>query len=103
VVSHQRPKIERYDNTLFVVLNAARYLDAPEEVDFGEVHVFVGEDFVVTVRHGEVPDLAGVRRRMEQETVLLAGGPEAILYAVTDRVVDDYCPVVGAWRTTWTR
>src|SRR5215216_1830752 len=66
VVAHQRPKIERYGDTLFVVLKAARYLDAPEEVDFGEVHVFVGEDFVVTVRHGGAPDLASVRRRMEQ-------------------------------------
>jgi len=94
VVAHQRPKIERYGDTLFVVLKAARYLDAPEEVDFGEVHVFVGEDFVVTVRHGGAPDLASVRRRMEQEPVLLGRGPEAILYAVMDRVVDDYYPVV---------
>jgi magnesium transporter len=94
VVAHQRPKIERYGNTLFVVLKAARYLDAPEEVDFGEVHVFVGEDFVVTVRHGEAPDLASARRRMEQEPVLLGRGSEAILYAVMDRVVDDYYPVV---------
>jgi magnesium transporter len=94
VVAHQRPKIERYGDTLFVVLKAARYLDAPEEVDFGEVHVFVGEDFVVTVRHGGAPDLASVRRRMEREPVLLGRGPEAILYAVMDRVVDDYYPVV---------
>jgi magnesium transporter len=93
VVAHQRPKIERYGDTLFVVLKAARYLDAPEEVDFSEVHVFVGEDVVVTVRHGEAPDLASVRRRMEQEPVLLGRGPEAILYAVMDRVVDDYYPV----------
>jgi magnesium transporter len=94
VVAHQRPKIERYGDTLFVVLKAARYLDVPEEVDFSEVHVFVGEDFVVTVRHGEAPDLANVRRRMEQEPALLRRGPEAILYAVMDRVVDDYYPVV---------
>ncbi|MEW6637571.1 MAG: CorA family divalent cation transporter, partial [Actinomycetota bacterium] len=94
VVAHQRPKLERYGDTLFVVLKAARYLDKPEEVEFGEVHVFVGEDFVVTVRHGEAPDLASVRRRMEQEPELLGRGPEAILYAVMDRVVDDYYPVV---------
>jgi magnesium transporter len=50
---HQRPKLERYGQTLFVVLRPARYLDAPEEVEFGEIHVFVGEDFVITVRHGE--------------------------------------------------
>lgn len=53
--AHQRPKLERYGDTLFVVLRAARYLDAPEEVDFGELHVFVGRDFVITVRHGAAP------------------------------------------------
>jgi magnesium transporter len=62
--AHQRPKLERYGDTLFVVLRAARYLDAPEEVDFGELHVFVGRDFVITVRHGAAPDLSAVRRRM---------------------------------------
>lgn len=63
--AHQRPKLERYGETLFVVLRAARYLDAQEEVDFGELHVFVGPDFVITVRHGAAPDLSAVRRRME--------------------------------------
>ncbi|MGK5632923.1 CorA family divalent cation transporter, partial [Streptomyces sp. URMC 123] len=53
--AHQRPKLERYGDTLFVVLRAARYLDAAEEVDFGELHVFVGADFVITVRHGAAP------------------------------------------------
>ena len=53
IKAHQRPKIERYGDTLFVVLKPARYLDDPEEVEFGEVHVFVGRDFVITVRHGE--------------------------------------------------
>jgi magnesium transporter len=94
VVAHQRPKLERYGHTLFVVLKAARYLDAPETVEFGEVHAFVGEDFVVTVRHGEAPDLGGVRQRLEHDPNLLGRGPEAILYAVMDRVVDDYAPVV---------
>jgi magnesium transporter len=64
--AHQRPKLERYGDTLFVVLRAARYLDAPEEVDFGELHVFVGPDFVITVRHGAAPDLSAVRHRMEK-------------------------------------
>jgi magnesium transporter len=95
VVAHQRPKLERYGDTLFVVLRAARYLDAPETVEFGELHVFVGPDFVVTVRHGEAPNLGGVRQRMEKEPELLRQGPEAILYAVMDRVVDDYAPVVA--------
>ena len=94
IQAHQRPKIERYGNALFVVLRPARYLDAPEEVEFSEVHVFVGENFVVTVRHGEAPDLGMVRRRMEEESDLLSRGPEAILYAIMDRVVDGYGPVV---------
>ncbi|MFE3184362.1 magnesium and cobalt transport protein CorA [Streptomyces violascens] len=93
--AHQRPKLERYGETLFVVLRAARYLDAPEEVDFGELHVFVGRDFVITVRHGAAPDLSAVRRRMEADPELLALGPEAVLYAILDAVVDGYAPVVA--------
>ncbi|WP_079055756.1 magnesium and cobalt transport protein CorA [Streptomyces caeruleatus] len=92
--AHQRPKLERYGDTLFVVLRAARYLDAPEEVDFGELHVFVGPDFVITVRHGAAPDLSAVRRRMEETPELLKLGPEAVLYAILDAVVDGYVPVV---------
>lgn len=93
--AHQRPKLERYGETLFVVLRAARYLDAPEEVDFGELHVFVGPDFVITVRHGAAPDLSGARRRMEETPELLKLGPEAVLYAILDAVVDGYEPVVA--------
>ncbi|MEU7649822.1 magnesium and cobalt transport protein CorA [Streptomyces huasconensis] len=93
--AHQRPKLERYGETLFVVLRAARYLDAPEEVDFGELHVFVGPDFVITVRHGAAPDLSAVRRRMEATPELLRLGPEAVLYAILDAVVDGYAPVVA--------
>jgi magnesium transporter len=74
IVAHQRPKLERYGDTLFVVLHAARYLDDVEEVEFGELHMFVGPDFV--------PEL-------------LALGPEAILYSILDRVVDGYGPVVA--------
>jgi magnesium transporter len=95
IVAHQRPKLERYGQTLFVVLRAARYLDDVEEVDFGEVHVFVGPNFVLTVRHGEAPDLAAVRRRMEDDPELLARGPEAVLYGILDAVVDGYAPVVA--------
>ncbi|MGH2615726.1 MAG: magnesium/cobalt transporter CorA [Thermomicrobiales bacterium] len=94
ILAHQRSKLERYGDTLFVVLRAARYLDRPEAVEFGELHIFVGPDFVVTVRHGEGPDLSRVRRRMEAEPDILRRGPEAILYAILDRVVDDYGPVV---------
>ncbi|MEU1476949.1 magnesium and cobalt transport protein CorA [Streptomyces sp. NPDC005760] len=93
--AHQRPKLERYGDTLFVVLRAARYLDAPEEVDFGELHVFVGPDFVITVRHGAAPDLSAVRHRMEKSPELLKLGPEAVLYAILDAVVDGYLPVVA--------
>ncbi|EFL22471.1 magnesium and cobalt transporter CorA [Streptomyces himastatinicus ATCC 53653] len=93
--AHQRPKLERYGETLFVVLRAARYLDAVEEVDFGELHVFVGPDFLITVRHGAAPDLSAVRARMESTPELLALGPEAVLYAILDAAVDGYAPVVS--------
>jgi magnesium transporter len=96
VNAHQRPKLERYDGgTLFVVLRPARYLDETETVEFGEVHLFVGEDFVVTVRHGEASELGKVRHRLEGDPELLRAGPQAILYVVVDRVVDDYAPVVA--------
>jgi magnesium transporter len=77
------------------VLHAARYLDSIEEVEFSELHVFVGPDFVVTVRHGDSPDLSSVRARLEEQPDMLARGPEAVLYAILDRVVDDYAPVVS--------
>ncbi len=95
VLAHQRPKLERYDDVLFTVLRPARYLDAEEEVEFGEVHVITGPDFVVTVRHAEAPDLARVRRRVEADPHLLGFGPQAVLYAVLDQVVDDYAPVLA--------
>lgn len=92
---HQRPKIERYGDSRFVVLRPARYVDADERVDFGEVHVFLGVDFVIVVRKAESPDLSEVRRRLESEPALLAAGPYAVLYAIADRVVDDYVGVVN--------
>nr|MDP9461591.1 transporter [Actinomycetota bacterium] len=96
IKAHQRPKFERYGNTLFVVLKAARYRDEAEEVEFGELHLFLGRDFVITVRHSESPeDLARVRRRLESEPALLAKGSEAVLYATLDAVVDGYGPVVA--------
>ena len=95
VTAHQRPKLERYGSTLFVVLRPAHYIDEREEVEFGEVHLFVGHDFVLTVRHSETPDLASVRRRLEADPELLARGPEAVLYAILGEVVDGYLPVVA--------
>ncbi|MEU2614866.1 magnesium/cobalt transporter CorA [Micromonospora sp. NPDC007271] len=95
ITAHQRPKLERYGETLFVVLRAARYVDSIEEVEFSELHLFIGHGFVITVRHGEAPDLAAVRRRMEADPQMLARGPEAVLYAILDQVVDGYAPVVA--------
>lgn len=92
---HQRPKIERYGETLFIVLRPARYLDASEEVEFGELHMFIGPDFAITIRHAESPDLGRVRKRLEHAPELLAQGPMAVMYAVLDQVVDEYSPVVS--------
>ncbi|WEF20899.1 magnesium/cobalt transporter CorA [Microbacterium maritypicum] len=92
---HQRAKLERYGDVLFMVLRPARYLDDLEEVEFGEVHVLVGPDFVVTIRHAESPDLGRARRRLEADPTLLAHGPEAVLYAILDEVVDEYTPVLA--------
>lgn len=92
---HQRAKVERYGENLFLVLRPARYIDAEERVEFGELHVFIGPDFVVTIRHAESPDLASVRRRLEATPKLLAFGPQAVLYAILDQVIDEYAPVVA--------
>ncbi|MGO4105878.1 magnesium and cobalt transport protein CorA [Leifsonia sp. YAF41] len=92
---HQRSKLERYGDVLFIVLRPARYMDVDERVEFGELHVFVGPDFVVTIRHAESPDLAKVRHRLEAEEGLLALGAEAVLYAILDQVVDEYAPVMA--------
>ncbi len=92
---HQRAKLERYGDTLFVVLRPARYLDDVETVEFGELHVFIGRDFAITVRRAESPDLGKVRHRLEATPELLQKGPEAVLYAVLDEVVDEYSPVLA--------
>ncbi len=94
ITAHQRPKMERYGDTLFVVLRPARYLDDVEKVEFGELHIFVGKNFVITIRRAECPDLAKVRRRLETTPQLLCRGPEAVLYAILDEVVDEYHPVM---------
>jgi len=95
VDAHQRPKLERYGDMLFCVLRPARYIDETETVEFGEVHVFCGPSYVITIRHGGAPDLAEVRRQLEGRPDLLRRGPVAILHAIMDRVVDDYGPVVA--------
>jgi magnesium transporter len=89
-----RPKLVRYGDSLFVVLKTARYLDEPERVDFSEVHVLVGNGFVVTVRYEEILALDEVRRRLEGEPELLRQGSQAILHEIMDQIVDDYGPVL---------
>ena len=91
---HLRPKVEQYDEVSFVVLRTARYMDDVEEVDFGEVGVFLGERFVIAVRQGAASDLRDARARVEGRPDLLAQGPVAALWAIMDKVVDDYSPVV---------
>jgi len=92
--AHQRPKLEDYEESLFIVLRTARYDDAREEVDFGEIHLFVGSGYVIAVRHGEASELGTARQRLEARPDLLEAGPAAVVWAIVDRVVDDYAPVV---------
>jgi magnesium transporter len=93
--AHQRPKIEDYDDGYFLVLHTARYLDDREEVEFGEVHVFTGPDYVVVVRRGASAELASARERLESNPELLRDGPGAAVWAITDKIVDDYEPVMA--------
>jgi magnesium transporter len=92
---HLRPKIEQYEGDVsFVILRTARYDDEREEVEFGEISIFVGPSFVITVRQGVASDLHGARLRLEEHPELLACGTAAALWAILDKVVDDYTPVV---------
>ncbi len=93
---HLRPKIEQYDDggVYFAVLRTARYDEEREEVEFGEVSVFLSRRFVITVRQGVASDLHGARLRLERRPELLKEGPAAIMWAILDKVVDDYAPVL---------
>ncbi|MCX5587771.1 magnesium/cobalt transporter CorA [Streptomyces erythrochromogenes] len=93
--AHQRPKLEVYDDSLFVVLKPVLYDEATDTVSAGELMLFIGDCFVVTVRHGEGAPLAAVRHRLEQEPDVLRHGPTAVLYAVSDAVVDHYIEVAA--------
>ena len=93
--AHQRPKIEEYDEHWFVALRSARYLEDEESVEFGEIHMFLGRGYVVTVRHGKASELHRVRLDLEARPDLLTHGPVAVLWGVLDRVVDDYEPVAA--------
>jgi len=93
---HMRPKIENYDQDVqLVILRTARYDDAAEEVQFGEISVFLAPNFVITVRQGVASELRGARQRLEQRPELLAAGSSSALWAILDQVVDDYAPVVA--------
>ena len=92
--THHRPRLERYGDSFFIVLRTAHYLDKQERVEFGEIHIFLGRDFVITVRHGEASSLAGVRKALEGEPGFLSRGTGTVLWAVVDRVVDGYDPVI---------
>ena len=94
VSAHQRPKLELYDGDLFVVLKTARYDDVAERVEFAELQLFIGESYVVTVRHGQASALREVRQTIEEDLGRIRCGPMAVLHAVMDRVVDDYVPVI---------
>jgi len=99
-LAHQRPKVELYDDSLFVVLRTVQR-PTPEggglpRLEFGETHVFLGDRYVVTVRHGSLRSYVGVRARCEAKPQLLAKGPAYVLYALMDFVVDQYLPVVEA-------
>ncbi|KUH73772.1 magnesium transporter [Mycolicibacterium novocastrense] len=105
VHAHQRPKLERYDDTLFLVLKTVTYVEhesiakAREIVETGEIMIFVGPDFVVTVRHGEHGGLAGVRKHLEASPHLLELGPYAVMHAIADHVVDGYLEVTESIET----
>ena len=90
VNAHQRPKLELYGDTLFAVFKTLRHEDETDQPDVGEIMLFVGDDFVITVRHGSVNPLSAARRRVETEKQLLDAGPPGVLYAVCDLVVDNY-------------
>jgi magnesium transporter len=95
VTAHQRPKVELYGDTLLVVLKTVRHVEASDELETGEILLFVNRDFVVTVRHGQ-SKLHDVRLQVENRPDLLGYGTGAVLYAIVDRIVDDYEPVVQA-------
>ena len=105
VHAHQRPKLERYDKTLFLVFKTVNYVEhesvakAREIVETGEIMVFVGADFVVTVRHGEHSGLTGVRKRLDASPTILKLGPYAIMHAIADHVVDSYLDVTDLIET----
>ena len=94
IQAHQRPKMERYGDTLFTVLRPAVYNDHDETVDIGEIHIFTGPNFVITIRHSESRGVSRVRQRVESEDDLIRLGGDGVFYALFDQIVDDYFPVL---------
>ncbi|HEY0949409.1 magnesium/cobalt transporter CorA [Nocardioides sp.] len=94
VKAHQRPKLERFEDSVFLVLKTLWYVDEEDAVETGEIAIFVGDDFVVTVRHGRGNELHSAREELETSRRVLSHGPSGVLYAVIDRVVDEYLDVV---------
>jgi len=94
--AHQRPKLERYDDVLFLVLKTLWYVDERDAVETGEINLFLGRNFVVSVRHGKGTELHSARLDLEQKTQILDHGPSAVVYAICDRVVDGYEEVAAA-------
>jgi magnesium transporter len=105
VEAHQRPKVERYGETLFAVFKTVCYVEheeltaTSEVVNTGEIMVFAGEDFVITVRHGSHGSLGPLREELESDSQQLAKGPAAVLHAIADHVVDDYLDVTDSMQS----
>jgi magnesium transporter len=93
--THERPKIEDYDSSYFIVLRSARYVDEREEVEFGEVHIFAAQGYVIGVRRGDASPLIRARRRLQARPDLLRVGAASAVWAIVDEVVDAYAPVVA--------
>lgn len=94
VHAHQRAKLEVYGDTVFVVVKAARYVDPEEIIDLSQIMIFLGEDFIITVRHGDTPVLGDVRKNLADLPDELSCGPVGVLHAILDRVVDNYGLVI---------
>jgi magnesium transporter len=94
--AHQRPKLDRYEDTLFLTLKSLWYVDEHDAVETGEINMFVGSDFIITVRHGSGSELHSARRDLEAKAVALHHGTSGVVYAVCDRVVDGYLAVITA-------
>ena len=95
IKAYQRPKLERYGDVTLLVLKTARYIE-PDEIDFGEILLFIGGSFILSVRHGEAVPTAAIRAKLETRPEFLSFGPMAVVYAVLDEVVDAYAPVMDA-------